>query len=133
MQLTIKVEAGEIAQAINNLSTAVGQILAARAETRAEVRQEKVVAPAKSKAPAPAAQTIEEPAAPVDVVELALTAPSVMTYSVDVASTMGQLLTEKGAGVVKELLAEFGVKKGAELAPDQLALALARAKEILNG
>ncbi len=133
MQLTINVEASEIAQAINNLSTAVGQILAARAETRAEVRQEKVTAPVKAKPLAPAADKQPEPAAPAEVAAPASAAATAMTYTVDVASTMGQLLTEKGAGVVKELLSQFGVKKGAELAPDQLAPALARAKEILNG
>ena len=131
MQLTINVEASEIAQAINNLSTAVGQILAARAETRAAVRQEKAVAPAKSKPLAPAADKQTEPAAPPEVLAVEPAAIPAMTYSVDVAATMGQLLTEKGAGVVKELLSQFGVKKGDELPTDKLAAALAAANAAL--
>ncbi len=139
MQMTIKVEASEIAQAINNLSAAVGQILAARAETRAEAGAGKACAQVKSEpaalAQAPAPIPVAEPAPPAAPESLApaADAPAAMAYTADVAPTMGRLLTEKGPGVVKTLLAQFGVKKGGELAPDQLAPALAKAQEILNG
>lgn len=143
MNMTLKIEASEIAQAINNLSAAVGQILTARSEARAEASQEKGVARAKPKQAAPALDPAAGPALPEAPTEPtapapatpapAGDAPAVLTYTADVAPTMGRLLTEKGAGIVKELLATFGVKKGIELAPDQLAPALARAKELLNG
>ena len=141
MQMTIKVEASEIVQAINNLSAAVGLILAAKAEARPEAGAEKEVARVKPKLVAPTPAPAAEPAAPAAPTEQpapatpapASNAPAVLTYTADVAPTMGRLLTEKGAGLVKELLATFGVKKGVELAPDQLVPALARAKELLNG
>jgi len=136
MQMTINVEASELAQAINNLSAAVSNILAARAEARTEASQEKTTPRAKTKPPAPVANPVPEPTPPVAPTETASPAtdsPAVMTYTADVAPTMGRLLTEKGAGIVKELLAKFGVKKGGELAPDQLAPALACATEMLNG
>ena len=50
---------------------------------------------------------------------------------VDVAPTFAKLLTAKGAPAVVALLAQFGVKKGVELAPDQLADALAAATSAL--
>ncbi len=57
-----------------------------------------------------------------------------LTYA-DIQPTLGLLMTAEGKGTpaVKALLTEFGVKLGKDLAPHQLADALARAQAVLNG
>lgn len=57
--------------------------------------------------------------------------PASLDYKVDVAPTFAKLLTAKGAPAVVALLAQFGVKKGVELAPEQLADALVAATSTL--
>ncbi|MCM8595153.1 hypothetical protein [Accumulibacter sp.] len=54
-----------------------------------------------------------------------------LDYKADVAPTFARLLTAKGAPAVVALLATFGVKKGVELVPEQLADALAAATSAL--
>lgn len=58
--------------------------------------------------------------------------PAALDYKVDVAPTFAKLLTAKGAPAVVALLARFGVKKGVELVPEQLADALAAATSALG-
>ncbi len=53
--------------------------------------------------------------------------PPRLEYKADVAPTFAKLLTAKGAPAVVALLTTFGVKKGVELAPEQLPDALAAA------
>jgi hypothetical protein len=55
-----------------------------------------------------------------------------LDYKADVAPTFGKLLTTKGAPAVVAVLSKFGVKKGVELAPAQLADALAAARFALE-
>ena len=57
--------------------------------------------------------------------------PAVLDYKADVAPTFAKLLSAKGAPAVVAVLTQFGVKKGAELAPEQLAEALAVATSAL--
>jgi len=73
--------------------------------------------------------TVAEPISPV--FEPALGIPAPLDYKIDVAPTFAKLLTAKGAPAVVALLAQFGVKKGVELAPEQLADALAAATSAL--
>ena len=72
---------------------------------------------------APATQTLPTEPAP-DL-------PAVLDYKADVAPTFAKLLSAKGAPAVVAVLTQFGVKKGAELAPEQLADALAVATSAL--
>ena len=53
--------------------------------------------------------------------------PAPLDYKADVAPSFAKLLTAKGAPAVVAVLAKFGVQKGVELAPAQLADALAAA------
>ena len=57
--------------------------------------------------------------------------PTALDYKADVAPTFAKLLSAKGAPAVVAVLTQFGVKKGAELAPEQLAEALAVATSAL--
>ena len=63
--------------------------------------------------------------------ELAPDLPAVLYYKAAVAPTFAKLLSAKGAPAVVAVLTQFGVKKGAELAPEQLAEALAVATSAL--
>ncbi len=70
---------------------------------------------------APAAEQTPLVSAPPAVI------PARLEYKADVAPTFAKLLTAKGAPAVVALLAQFGVKKGVELTPEQLPEALAAA------
>jgi hypothetical protein len=84
------------------------------------------VAPVEATEPAPAPVATPAPA-PKEEPKGAL------TYTVDVAPTMGKLLTEKGPTIVRDLLSKYGAKRGSEIPAEKLAEALGKAKELLNG
>lgn len=90
----------------------------------------KAAAPSTEAAVAAADET-EAPAAVPAPSEPAPGIPAPLDYKVDVAPTFAKLLTAKGAPAVVALLAQFGVKKGVELTPEQLADALAAATSAL--
>jgi hypothetical protein len=95
-------------------------VVAAKAETTKVIEKAAAPTPQKTETPAPGeSSTAAGAATPV------VSAP--MEYKRDVAPTMAKLLAAKGAPAVVELLATFGVKKGADLPADKLADALAAA------
>ncbi len=96
--------------------------VAATAKTVQAVVHPPAAAPAEAPADsAPAAEPTSPVSAPPSVI------PAHLEYKADVAPTFAKLLTAKGAPAVVALLATFGVKKGVELAPEQLPDALAAA------
>ncbi len=106
------------------------------AEALAGIRSNVVAAKAETtkvieKAAAPTPQKTETPANTGEGTTVAVATTSAvsapMEYKRDVAPTMAKLLAAKGAPAVVELLATFGVKKGADLPADKLADALATA------
>lgn len=78
------------------------------------------------------APTVTATVAPETAVTVASGAPGPLDYQTHVAPTMSRLLAVKGAVVVKELLAEYGVKKGGELPVEVLNEVLVKAKGMLG-
>ena len=57
MNITVKIEATELADAISSLAVALGDMMSARAEMKADATTKEVVAKAKKPAPAPSEPT----------------------------------------------------------------------------
>lgn len=95
INVSVKLDAGELAGAINNLAVAVTSMLAARAEARAETVAEKTIEKASAKSKPVAAKTpTPTPAQDIDKAEVQKLAQAKSKTS--------------GAVAVKECIAKFG-------------------------
>ena len=129
----------DVLQEQRNTNEVLTRLVEAIAGLRTKVASTKSTAPRAEPVVAAAANTTVD-APSVDVAaaatqmlptELTPDLPAVLDYKADVAPTFAKLLSAKGAPAVVAVLTQFGVKKGAELAPEQLAEALAVATSAL--
>ena len=134
----------DVLQEQRNTNEVLTRLVEAIAGLRTKVASTKSTAPRAEPVVAAAANTtVNAPAVNAPSVDVAAAAtqtlptepapdlPTVLDYKADVAPTFAKLLSAKGAPAVVAVLTQFGVKKGAELAPEQLAEALAVATSAL--
>lgn len=154
--MTIKIEAGEIADAMNNLAAAITNMMSARASLLADIATKEAVTkaakPEKKAQPAVAENTGSNGSAPattsyVAPVAVATSTPpapvapptvqseavaSTLNYDTDVGPTMQRVLTEKGAPAVVQILKKYNARVGKLIAVADLPAALADAKLALG-
>ena len=139
----------DVLQEQRNTNEVLTRLVEAIAGLRTKVASTKSTAPRAEPVVAAAANTtvdapsVNAPAVNAPSVDVAAAAtqtlptepapdlPAVLDYKADVAPTFAKLLSAKGAPAVVAVLTQFGVKKGAELAPEQLPDALAVATSAL--
>jgi hypothetical protein len=125
MQANILAAINSNTEAVTRLAEALAgirsNVVAAKAETTKVIEKAAAPTPQKTETPAHTGESSTAAGAATPVVS------TPMEYKRDVAPTMAKLLAAKGAPAVVELLATFGVKKGADLPADKLADALAAA------
>ena len=128
----------DVLQEQRNTNEVLTRLVEAIAGLRAKAASTKSTAPRAETVAAAANTTVDAPTADVAAAatqplptEPAPDLPAVLDYKADVAPTFAKLLSAKGAPAVVAVLTQFGVKKGAELAPEQLAEALAVATSAL--
>ena len=129
----------DVLQEQRNTNEVLTRLVEAIAGLRTKVASTKSTAPRAEPVVAAAANTtVDAPSVDVSAAatqtlptEPAPDLPTVLDYKADVAPTFAKLLSAKGAPAVVAVLTQFGVKKGAELAPEQLAEALAVATSAL--
>ena len=133
----------DVLQEQRNTNEVLTRLVEAIAGLRTKVASTKSTAPRAEPVVAAANTTVNAPAVNAPSVDVAAAAtqtlptepapdlPTVLDYKADVAPTFAKLLSAKGAPAVVAVLTQFGVKKGAELAPEQLAEALAVATSAL--
>ena len=124
----------DVLQEQRNTNEVLTRLVEAIAGLRAKVASSKGAAPRTEPVIAAVdALTVDVavPATQTQATEPAPDLPAVLDYKADVAPTFAKLLSAKGAPAVVAVLTQFGVKKGAELAPEQLAEALAVATSAL--
>lgn len=117
MNITIKVEADELVQAILHLAESMKNNQPAESPTPAEKPKAKR---AKAEAPAP----VEEPA-----VEEPAPAPKAVTLEA-VRARLGELSSDGKKEEIKSLFAKFGVAKLTELEPEKFGELLAAAEAL---
>ena len=128
----------DVLQEQRNTNEVLTRLVEAIAGLRAKAASTKSTAPRAETVVAAANTTVDAPSVDVSAAatqtlptEPAPDLPTVLDYKADVAPTFAKLLSAKGAPAVVAVLTQFGVKKGAELAPEQLAEALAVATSAL--
>lgn len=135
MNITVKIEATELADAINNLAVALGDMLTARNEMKAEKTAEAAVTKAKSKKKEPQLEVGEntssdgsdQTAAPLPAPEAAVpyvappeaaaaTAPQSEAVTHEKARTLAAVKAKKvGPAVVKGVIADTGFSQIADI------------------
>lgn len=127
----------DVLQEQRNTNEVLTRLVEAIAGLRTKVASTKSTAP-RAETVAAVDTTVDAPSVDVSAAatqmlptEPAPDLPAVLDYKADVAPTFAKLLSAKGAPAVVAVLTQFGVKKGAELAPEQLADALAVATSAL--
>ena len=128
----------DVLQEQRNTNEVLTRLVEAIAGLRTKAANTKGAAPRAETVVAAANTTVDAPSVDVSAAatqtlptEPAPDLPTVLDYKADVAPTFAKLLSAKGAPAVVAVLTQFGVKKGAELAPEQLADALAVATSAL--
>ena len=117
-------------EVLTRLVEAIAGLRTKVASTKGATPRPEPVAAVDTTADAPSVD-VSAPATQTLATEPAPDLPAVLDYKADVAPTFAKLLSAKGAPAVVAVLTQFGVKKGAELAPEQLADALAVATSAL--
>lgn len=144
MNITVKIEASELADAINNLAVAMSDMLTARNESKAEKTAEAAVSKAKSKKKPQSAEGeitdsdgSDQPSAQVAAVEVADTTPAPIISEAVTPADKAEIqklaqAKSKTAGVeaVKTAIAKFG-GKNINSTPDEKLIELKVALEAL--
>lgn len=133
MNVTINLQATELAEAMNNLAVALSDMMAARADMKASKTTAEVVAKASKKPAAPApAQTTEPTPPPVAEGSASEAAVSAAPITHDAAKTLAALKAKKvGPSVVKGVIADTGYGQIADIPEQALLVSLYKNLEAL--
>ena len=121
----------DVLQEQRNTNEVLTRLVEAIAGLRVKAANTKAATAAPISEPAVAPVDLAAPATQTLPAEPAPDLPAALDYKADVAPTFAKLLSAKGAPAVVAVLTQFGVKKGVELTPGQLADALAAATSAL--